>query len=176
MRNIFFFISAVTAFTLSTQAFAGQKVKRCSPAAEQKVQDSIDFLNLRIESIMNRVGDLTDAEKRRLRRKVDSVNVKCMDDRPVCENHDTRGGVSRHLFDSAVVICYNRIRDVGGAQASCLLSEVIFHEFAHTANVDKDSGHNNGPNDDRVYRVGYAAGHECSARGLASSIPANTND
>lgn len=162
--------------SFSVNAFAAQKIKHCGSAAEEEVELSLNFLKDNLNSIMADVGDLTNNEKDKLRRKIDRVDIKCMDHRPVCENHDSRGGVSRHIFESAVVICYNRIRSYGSTQASCLLSDVILHEIAHTADVDHASGHNNGPNNDRVYRTGEAARSRCLELGLASSIPRNTND
>lgn len=171
-----FALSVVFSLIVSTNAFAGQKVKHCSPSSKAEVEDSLDFLKNNLNTIMVDVGDLTQNEKDKLRRKIDSVDIKCMDHKPVCQNHEDRGGVSRHIFESAVVICYNRIRDVGGSAASCTLADVLLHEIAHTADVHHANNHNDGPNSDRVYRTGLAASDRCFELGRASSIPRNTND
>lgn len=175
MKTFFLFFTFVS-FFLSSQAFAAQKVKNCSSSAESEVESTLRFLQNNLGTIMRDVGDLTDREKEKLRDKIDRVDIKCMDHKPVCQNHDERGGISRHIFQAAVVICYNRIRDVGGASASCLLADTVFHEIAHTANVDHERGHNDGPNNDKVYRTGRAASNLCFEMGRDDSIPRNTND
>ncbi|MBG07804.1 MAG: hypothetical protein CME68_03540 [Halobacteriovoraceae bacterium] len=162
----------ITLFT--TQSFAAQKIKNCGGKSKSEVQKSLNFLHNHIEGIMNNINDLTNGEKRRLRRKVKNVNIKCMDHKPVCKNHSDRGGVERHIFNSAVVICYNRIRNKFGNNAFCKLTDVILHEIGHSASVKKNRGHNNGPNNDRVYRLGLAAEDKCDAKGKDRSIKKNT--
>lgn len=165
----------VVALLFSTgQAFGAQKIKNCGGKSKAEVRKTLKFLHKNIGKIMNNVSGLKDGEKRRLRRKVVNVNIKCMDHKPVCKNHPTRGGVERHLFNSAVVICYNRIRNTFGNNAYCKLADVVLHEIGHSASVHKDRGHNNGPNNDRVYRLGYAAEDRCDQLGLDRSIKKNT--
>ena len=164
----------ITAF--STQSFAAQKVKNCGGQSHGEVKKVLKFLHNNLEGIMNNINDLKPGEKRRLRRKVKNVNIKCMDHRPVCKNHPSRGGVERHLFNSAVVICYNRIRSFFGNNAFCKLTDVVLHEIGHASSVKKDRGHNNGPNNDRVYRLGLAAEDKCDAKGKDRSIKKNTTN
>ena len=139
------------------------------------VEDALDFVQTKIESIMNGVSDLTARDKRRLRLKIHTTNLKCMDHKRVCRDSN-RGGIDRHLFNSAVVVCYNNIRDALGGQAFCKLADIVLHEIAHSAGVNKTWGHNNGPNGDRVYRTGESAYSRCVALGQQSSIPFNTNN
>ena len=169
-----FLITLTLIFSVSS--FGAQKIKHCGGKSHGEVKKSLGFLHKKIEKIMNDVPDLTNGEKRRLRRKVKNVNIKCMDHKPVCKNHPDRGGVERHLFNTAVVICYNRIRSEFGNNAYCKLADVILHEIGHSASVDKDRGHNNGPNNDRVYRLGFAAESKCESLGLDRSIKKNTNN
>ncbi|TNF28591.1 MAG: hypothetical protein EP319_08720 [Deltaproteobacteria bacterium] len=162
--------------TVFGNAKAAQKIKHCGSAAENQVEEALTFVQNNLNTIMNNVGDMTTKEKDKLRKKAFNVNIKCMDHKPVCEKHSTRAGVSRHIFNSAVVVCYNRIRSFYGNNAFCALADTIIHEFGHTANVDKDSDHNDGPNNDKVYRLGDAAESLCNSRGLDGPISRNTND
>lgn len=155
---------------------AAQKIKHCGPAARAQMQSVLSFLQSNIETIMGDVNDLKTGEKRKLRRKVRNVNIKCMDHRRVCRRKASRGGIDRHLFNRAVVICYNNISTVAQSTAYCKLADVVLHEIAHSAGVKKQWGHNGGPNGDRVYRTGYAAEDLCIQQGLNGSIPLNTNN
>jgi hypothetical protein len=161
---------------IAFNAEAAQKIKNCGSAAKSEVSEAIDFIQDNLETIMNNTSGMTSKEKKKLRKKAKNVNVKCMDHKPVCKNHSDRGGVSRHIFKSAVVVCYNRIRSFFGSNAFCGLVDTITHEFGHTAGVKKGSRHNDGPNNDRVYRLGDAAEDLCNTMGLDGSIARNTND
>jgi len=168
-------VASFVLLAVNTPAFGAQQIKDCGLGATREIEDALGFIHSNLETIMTNVGDLTNNEKDRLRRKIDRVNIKCKDHRRVCRNA-TRGGISRHLFDAAVVVCYNNVRDIMGGQAFCSLADVIVHEIAHTANVSKDHGHNDGPNGDRVYRTGNAARLLCRVQGLDGTIVRNTND
>ena len=157
-------------------AQAAQRIKNCGTAATQEMRQAVSFVRSNISTIMANTTRLTKKEKRKLRKKVRKVNLKCMDHKNVCKNSGNTIGVSRHLFNSAVVICYNKIRDFYGNNAFCALVDTIAHEFAHTAGVYKARGHNNGHNNDRVYRLGDAAESLCADMGYDSRIPRNTND
>ena len=174
MKAPLYLVTALLLTLFGSQSFAAQKIKHCGGKSKSEVQKALNFLNNNIEGIMRNVNDLKDGEKRRLRRKVKNVNIKCMDHKPVCKNHSDRGGVERHIFNSAVVICYNRIRNTFGSNAFCKLVDVVFHEIGHAASVKKERGHNNGPNNDRVYRLGLAAEDKCDAKGKDRSIKKNT--
>ncbi len=154
---------------LSSHVLANNKIKKCG-SGESEVQAALDFIHGNANQILNDTTGVDRKEKDRFKNKMRKVNIKCLDDKPVCHNHSTRGGVSRHLFNSAVVICYNRIKDILGNNSFCGLVDVIAHEFAHTARVDKDRGHNNGPNNDEVYRLGDSAESLCNSRGLDHRI------
>lgn len=161
---------------ITFNANAAQKVKNCGNSAQSEVIRAMNFVHNNLETIMNDTSGMTSKEKKKLRKKVLNVNVKCMDHKPVCKNHNDRGGVSRHIFKSAVVICYNRIRSFMGNNAFCALADTIIHEFGHTAKVSKASNHNDGPNNDKVYRLGDAAEDLCNSMGLDRRISRNTND
>lgn len=162
--------------SVTVNANAAQKIKHCGNAATSEVQQALNFVKNNLETIMDDTSGMTSKEKKKLRKKASSVNIKCMDHKAVCKNHSDRGGVSRHIFNSAVVICYNRIRSVMSNNAFCALADTIIHEFGHTAKVDKARNHNDGPNNDKVYRLGDAAEDLCNSMGLDGSIPRNTND
>ena len=162
--------------SFSTQAANVRKILHCGNAAERTVEQALNFLDNNINTIINRTGDLKDGEKKRLRNKLEKLNFKCMDHKRVCKVKPDRGGQDRHLFNQAVVICYNNIRTILQDDAFCSLADVLLHEAGHSAGVKKDWGHNNGPNNDRVYRLGFSAADLCRERGLDRSIPRNTND
>lgn len=157
-------------------ADAAQKIKNCGSAAKTEMGRALDFVQDNINTIMSDTSHMTSKEKKKLRKKVKKVNLKCMDHKRVCKKDSDRAGVSRHLFNSAVVICYNTIRDFHGTNAFCGLVDTIAHEFAHTAGVHKARNHNDGPNNDRVYRLGDSAESLCHSQGLNRSIARNTND
>ncbi|MFZ9002242.1 MAG: hypothetical protein ACO20H_13125 [Bacteriovoracaceae bacterium] len=174
MRNILFITLIFASF--STQAANVRKIKNCGNAAERTIEQALDFLDNNINTIINRTGDLKKGEKKKLKKKLSKLNYKCMDHKRVCRVKPDRGGKDRHLFNQAVVICYNNIRTILEDDAFCTLADVLIHETGHSAGVKKDSGHNNGPNNDRVYRLGFAAADLCRELGLDRSIPRNTND
>ncbi|MFT6069985.1 MAG: Zn-dependent M32 family carboxypeptidase [Bacteriovoracaceae bacterium] len=176
MKKVVLMSYVCTGLLFAFNANAGQKIKHCGSNAKQEMAQALDFVQDNLETIMGDTSRITSKEKKKLRKKVKNVNLKCMDHKPVCRNHNDRAGVSRHLFNSAVVVCYNRIRDFYGNNAFCALVDTIIHEFGHTAGVYKAKDHNDGPNNDRVYRLGDAAESLCNSRGLDSSIPRNTND
>ncbi|MBK23213.1 MAG: hypothetical protein CME70_04330 [Halobacteriovorax sp.] len=161
---------------LTFNVHAKQRIKHCGSSAKSEVREALNFVKNNLETIMSDTSGMTSKEKKKLRKKAKNVNIKCMDHKPVCKNHSDRGGVSRHMFNSAVVICYNRIRSVMGNNAFCALADTIIHEFGHTANVKKARNHNDGPNNDKVYRLGDAAEDLCNSMGLDGSIPRNSND
>lgn len=154
---------------------AAQKIKYCGTQARMEVARSLDFLQDRLETILANVGDLTNKEKRKLRRKIDRVNIKCFDHKKLCDRADLMG-VRRHMLKKAVGLCYNNIRAGEGTDGFCELTEVLMHEMAHAASVDKASNHNDGPNGDRVYRTGWAAGTLCRQSGVNGTLPWNTNN
>lgn len=170
-----YFVLFCTLGLIANPAFSSQKIKKCGPNAESTIESAVDFLQNDVENIMNAVGDLTSKEKKKLRRKLEGVNIKCGDSMKVCDRADLVG-VRRHLLNKSVVLCYNNIRSLDGSQAFCELSGTLLHEVAHAADVQKASNHNDGPNNDRVYRTGNAATQRCVAAGLDGSIPRNTND
>lgn len=161
---------------LTFNVHAKQRIKHCGSSAKSEVREALNFVKNNLETIMDDTSGMTSKEKKKLRKKAKNVNIKCMDHKPVCKNHSDRGGVSRHMFNSAVVICYNRIRSVMGNNAFCALADTIIHEFGHTAKVKKGRNHNDGPNNDKVYRLGDAAENLCNSMGLDGSIARNSND
>lgn len=167
MKVLMMIVCANLFLTLSVMA--ENKIKHCGNGATE-VQNAINFIQANANTILNNTSGVDSKEKKRFKKKMESVNVKCLDDKPACRNHPSRGGVSRHLFNSAVVVCYERIKDFFDSSSYCKLVEVIAHEFAHTARVDKDRGHNDGPNNDEVYRLGYETQALCQSRGLDHEI------
>lgn len=162
--------------TLSiSSANASRKIKHCGSNAKATIKRALSFLDSNVNTIINRTSHLKKGEKRKLKRKLRNINFKCMDHKRVCKKKATRGGRSRHIFNSAVVICYNNVRKLLEDDAFCTLADVLIHETGHTAGVKKNRGHNNGPNNDRVYRLGFAAKDLCVEQGLDGSIPLNTN-
>ncbi|TDJ06433.1 MAG: hypothetical protein E2O68_05010 [Deltaproteobacteria bacterium] len=160
----------------STSAFSARNIKHCGSNAESTMKDALRFLDNNINTIINNTGDLKNGEKKRLKNKLANINFKCMDHKQVCKKKATRGGKSRHLFNAAVVICYNNIRTLLQDDAFCTLADVLIHEAGHAAGVKKDWGHNNGPNNDKVYRLGYAAADLCRTKSLDRAIRLNTNN
>jgi hypothetical protein len=153
-----------------------RKIMHCGSKAEKEMKAALKFLDNNINGIINRVSDLTKNEKKRLKRKLKNLNFKCMDHKRVCKNKADRGGRSRHIFKQAVVICYNNIRKLLEEDAFCQLTDTLIHEAAHAARVTKARRHNDGPNTDRVYRVGFAAFDICEGKGLNRAIKKNTNN
>ena len=174
MKHLLF----VTLILISTAAQGAnvRKVLHCGNNAERTIKEALTFLDNNINKIINRTGDLKKGEKSKLKKKLSKLNYKCMDHKKVCKIKPDRGGKDRHIFNQAVVICYNNIRTILQDDAFCSLADVLLHETGHSAGVKKDWGHNNGPNNDRVYRLGFAAADLCREKGLDKSIPRNTND
>jgi len=174
MKHLLF----VTLILISTAAQGAnvRKVLHCGNNAERTIKEALTFLDNNINTIINRTGDLKKGEKSKLKKKLSKLNYKCMDHKKVCKIKPDRGGKDRHIFNQAVVICYNNIRTILQDDAFCSLADVLLHETGHSAGVKKDWGHNNGPNNDRVYRLGFAAADLCREKGLDKSIPRNTND
>jgi len=173
MKKLLFILTALT-LTIAS-AHADRKIKNCGSDAKKTMKKALSFLDNNVNTIINRTGDLKSGEKKKLKRKLKNINFKCMDHKQVCKKKADRGGKSRHIFRSAVVICYNNVRKLLQDDAFCTLADVLIHETGHAAGVKKDNGHNNGPNNDRVYRLGYAASDLCVEKGLDGSIPLNTN-
>ncbi|MEE2742934.1 MAG: hypothetical protein VYD54_03435, partial [Bdellovibrionota bacterium] len=69
MKHLYL-ITALLLTLFTTQSFAAQKIKNCGGKSKSEVQKSLNFLHNNIEKIMNNINDLTNGEKRRLRRKV----------------------------------------------------------------------------------------------------------
>ena len=154
---------ASMAFTMP--ALAKPKIKQCSNRQTRELKSIRSFLNKNIGPIMKSVKDLTKKEKERLKKKIANVNFKCLDDKKVCTDHK-RYGMSRHLFKSAIVICYDFHRHKKD-KAYCELTDTVLHEAAHAARVKKGDPHKRG---DRVYRVGNAAKKLCKKKGLNRQI------
>lgn len=167
-------IPLVLAYATVTADAAG-KIKQCGSSARQTIQEARDFVENNINTIISNVGDLKNGEKRKLRRKIGKINIKCGDHKRVCNRPDLLG-IERHVFGKAFVMCYNNIRDLYNGMAFCKIAGNIVHEAAHSAGVKKDRGHNNGPNNDRVYRLGNAAQTLCRQNGLDGTVPLNTNN
>lgn len=163
-------------FLVAFNADAAQKVKNCGSAATTEVNRALDFVQDNIGTIMSNTSNMNSKEKKKLRKKVTKTNLKCMDHKNVCKKDTRRMGVSRHVFNKAVVLCYNSLRDFYGNNSFCALVDTIAHEIAHVANVHKAKDHNDGPNNDRVYRLGDSAESLCNSRGLDRNISRNTND
>ncbi len=148
-----------------TFAHAKPKVKQCSNRQTSELNAIRSFLNKNLTNIMGQVKDLTSKEKKRLRKKIANVNLKCLDDKKVCKDHKLYGK-SRNLFGAAVVICYDYHRK-HGAKAYCELTDTVLHESAHAARVKKNKNHTSS---DRVWRVGRAARSLCRDKGLDRAI------
>lgn len=155
-------------FTLSSSpslALAKPKIKQCSNRQTSELKSIRSYLKSNLKKIMRSVSDLTDKEKKRLEKKIKNVNFKCLDDKKVCKDHKLYGK-SRHLFKSAIVICYDFHRKHKD-EAYCELMDTVLHETAHASRVKAGKPHASG---DRVWRVGRAARKLCNQDGLNREI------
>ena len=144
---------------------AKPKIKQCSNRQTSELKKIRTYLKKNLKKIMGSVSDLTDKEKKRLRKKIKNVNFKCLDDKKVCKDHKLYG-MSRHLFKAAIVICYDYHRKHDD-KAYCELTDTVLHETAHASRVEKSDPHKKG---DRVWRVGRAARKLCRQDGLDRAI------
>ena len=151
--------------SLSSIALAKPKIKQCSNLQTSELKSIRSYLKSNLGEIMKSVSDLTDKEKKRLKRKVKNVNFKCLDDKKVCKDHNLYGK-SRNLFKSAIVICYDYHRK-HGEEAYCELMDTVLHETAHASRVEKSNPHKQG---DRVWRVGRAARKLCRQSDLDRAL------
>lgn len=90
MKTLQALIAIIFVTGLSSNAFAAQKIKFCGASALGEMEDALRFVQDNLENIMDDVSDLKTGEKRKLRNKITSVNLKCMDHKPVC-NRPTLG-------------------------------------------------------------------------------------
>ena len=164
MRSSILFLIFSTLLFSSTVS-AKPKIKQCSNRQASELKDIRSYLKKNLKTIMKSVSDLTDKEKKRLKKKVKNINFKCLDDKKVCKDHN-RYGMSRHLFKTAIVICYDYHRRHGD-EAYCELTDTVLHEIAHASRVEKSDPHKAG---DRVWRVGRAARKLCRKNNLDRAL------
>ena len=171
MKPILMLLLVVTSFPLYAD-----KVRRCNKGETHDVKRARSFLKANISEILSdpSISDLSRREKRVVKRKLSTrpvikgVAIKCMDDRRVCK--DRILGVERAPFNKRIVVCYQEIKSLFGNQSFCMLAETILHEIGHAARVKKGADHNQGPNGDRVYRLGQSARKICQKYGLERSL------
>jgi hypothetical protein len=149
----------------SSTVLAKPKIKQCSTRQTSELKKIRSYLKDNLKTIMKSVSDLTDKEKKRLRKKIKNINFKCLDDKKVCKDHG-RYGVSRNLFKTAIVICYDYHRKHKD-EAYCELTDTVLHETAHASRVEKSDPHKPG---DRVWRVGRAARKLCREDNLDRAL------
>ena len=167
MKSKKMLLVSITAMFFTLQGHAA--IKKCTANETSEISSARNFLRSNLDTILGNVSGLTGQDKRKIKRKVKNINIKCLDHRRVCKKRDNVVGVERNIFKTSIVLCYERIRNMGNS-AFCGLADTILHEIGHSAGVSKASNHNDGPNGDRVYRLGDAAENLCNTNGLNRAI------
>jgi ElaB/YqjD/DUF883 family membrane-anchored ribosome-binding protein len=71
----------------SSTVLAKPKIKQCSTRQTSELKKIRSYLKDNLKTIMKSVSDLTDKEKKRLRKKIKNINFKCLDDKKVCKDY-----------------------------------------------------------------------------------------
>lgn len=160
-KSIVFFILVFSSISsLHAFSFFAKKgeIIRCNDKEAQVMHTVQSFIRENIDKIVSHESvreQITDKEIKRLKRKVMRVDIRCnKGGLSYCElNHVL--GVSKNIFQKVVNICFDMHSDY------CGLVDTVLHEMAHTASVRIEENHNDGPNNDLVYKLGHAAKDVC---------------
>lgn len=156
-------------FIASTASHAAS-TRNCDNGAASELLNAASFISQEASRDVMRGQDLhrRRGAERRIKRRISRGSMKNM--LYVCDSalQNFRCGQGYNAFTHAfntknVYVCVDKMKERNFS--FCDLVGTAAHEYGHIVGVKKAGDHNDGPNNDRVYKFGYAVRDLCYAQG-----------